>query len=175
MDLETIFQERFRKVYAEEHKAAGSHFTNAEEMGEFFNDGVAMLSWIKKNRNKLFTIRKMKLLGIELPLLLCIAKDIYYKAFIDFALYDEELNKVYIYDIKTSTRGWSDSEKETIKKLLKSYYTKNTSLDNMDGTSSKSKSNSSSLSAKSMNKLNTLFPGFSHSNPLVEKPNEDKH
>jgi len=117
MDLEALFQERFREVYAEEYKAAGSHFTNAEEMGEFFNDGIAMLSWIKKNRNKLFTIRKMKLLGIELPLLLKIANNIYYKAFIDFALYDEDLKKVYIYDIKTSTRGWSDSEKRDDQKV----------------------------------------------------------
>jgi len=117
MDLEALFQERFREVYAEEYKAAGSHFTNAEEMGEFFNDGITMLSWIKKNRNKLFTIRKMKLLGIELPLLLKIANNIYYKAFIDFALYDEDLKKVYIYDIKTSTRGWSDSEKRDDQKV----------------------------------------------------------
>ena len=117
MDLEALFQERFREVYAEEYKAAGLHFTNAEEMGEFFNDGITMLSWIKKNRNKLFTIRKMKLLGIELPLLLKIANNIYYKAFIDFALYDEDLKKVYIYDIKTSTRGWSDSEKRDDQKV----------------------------------------------------------
>jgi hypothetical protein len=129
MDLESLFQERFREVYSKEYKAAGAHFTNAEEMGEFFDDGIAMLRWIKKNRNKLFTIRKVKLLGIELPLLLKIANNIYYKAFIDFALYDEDLNKVYIYDIKTSTRGWGDSEKRDDQKvaqilLYKEYFAK---------------------------------------------------
>ncbi len=117
IDLEALFQEKFREVYSKEYKAMGTHFSNAEEMGEFFNDGITMLSWIKKNRNKLFTIRKMKLLGIELPLLLKIANNIYYKAFIDFALYDEDLKKVYIYDIKTSTRGWSDSEKRDDQKV----------------------------------------------------------
>jgi hypothetical protein len=127
MDLESLFQERFREVYANEYKSAGAHFTNAEEMGEFFNDGIAMLKWIKARRNKLFTIRKMKLLGIELPLILKITNNIYYKAFIDFALYDEDLNKVYIYDIKTSTRGWSDSEKRDDQKtaqvlLYKEYF-----------------------------------------------------
>jgi len=129
MDLEALFQERFREVYANEYKSAGAHFTNAEEMGEFFDDGLAMLGWIKKNRNKLFTIRKMRLLGIELPLILKIANNIYYKAFIDFALYDEDLNKVYIYDIKTSTRGWSDKEKKDEDKiaqvlLYKEYFAK---------------------------------------------------
>jgi hypothetical protein len=129
MDLDAIFQERFREVYASEYKAAGTHFTNAEEMADFFDDGIAMLKWIKARRNKIFTIRRMKLLGIELPLLLKVANNIYYKAFIDFALYDEDLNKVYIYDIKTSTRGWSDSEKRDDQKtaqvlLYKEYFAK---------------------------------------------------
>jgi hypothetical protein len=129
IDLDAVFQERFREVYAIEYKAAGTHFTNAEEMADFFDDGIAMLKWIKARRNKIFTIRRMKLLGIELPLLLKVANNIYYKAFIDFALYDEDLNKVYIYDIKTSTRGWSDSEKRDDQKtaqvlLYKEYFAK---------------------------------------------------
>jgi hypothetical protein len=129
MDLDAIFQERFREVYASEYKAAGTHFTNAEEMADFFDDGIAILKWIKARRNKIFTIRRMKLLGIELPLLLKVANNIYYKAFIDFALYDEDLNKVYIYDIKTSTRGWSDSEKRDDQKtaqvlLYKEYFSR---------------------------------------------------
>lgn len=112
MDLITLFQNKFTKVYSKEYRAAGTHFSNAEEMGEFFDDAAAILNFIKKNRNKLFTIRKVKLLGIELPLVLKISNNIFYKAYIDFALYDEDLNKIYIYDIKTSTRGWSDKEKK---------------------------------------------------------------
>lgn len=127
MDLESLFQERFREVYASEYKAAGAHFTDAEQMSEFFDDGIAILRWLKPKRNQIFTIRKTKLLGIELPLLLKIDNNIYYKAFIDFALYDESLNKVYIYDIKTSTRGWSDNEKRDDQKtaqvlLYKEYF-----------------------------------------------------
>ena len=127
MDLESLFQERFREVYAKEYKASGAHFTDAIEMSEFFDDGIAILKWLKSRRNKIFTIRKMKLLGIELPLLLKLTNNIYYKAFIDFALYDEDLNKVYIYDIKTSTRGWSDNEKRDDQKtaqvlLYKEYF-----------------------------------------------------
>ena len=127
MDLESLFQERFREVYAKEYKAAGAHFTDAEQMSEFFDDGIAILRWLKPKRNQIFTIRRTKLLGIELPLLLKIDNNIYYKAFIDFALYDEGLNKVYIYDIKTSTRGWSDNEKRDDQKtaqvlLYKEYF-----------------------------------------------------
>ena len=117
IDLEALFQEKFREVYSKEYKAMGTHFSNAEEMGEFFNDAIAILTFIKKNRNRLFTIRKVRLLGIELPLLLKIANNLFYKAFVDFALYDEELNKIYIYDIKTSTRGWSDNDKKDDAKI----------------------------------------------------------
>ena len=129
MDLLSLFQSKFSEVYSKEYKASGAHFTTAEQMGEFFDDAQAILKYIQKNRNKIFTIRKMKLLGIELPLLLKIENNIYYKAFIDFALYDEDLNKVYIYDIKTSTRGWSDYEKRDSQKtaqvlLYKEYFAK---------------------------------------------------
>ena len=117
MDLINLFQTKFSEVYAKEYKAAGAHFTNAEEMGEFFEDAVAILNFIKKNRNKLFTIRKMRLLGIEIPLLLNVANNVFLKGFIDFVLYDEELDKIYIYDIKTSTRGWGDREKKDDSKL----------------------------------------------------------
>jgi hypothetical protein len=134
MDLIGLFQTKFSEVYAKEYKAAGSHFTNAEEMGNFFEDATAILNFIKKNSNKLFTIRKMRLLGIEIPLLLNVANNVFLKGFIDFVLYDEELDKVYIYDIKTSTRGWSDYEKKDDNKiaqilLYKEYFSKQFGFD----------------------------------------------
>jgi len=117
MDLEVLFQSKFSEIYSKEYKAAGAHFSNAEELGGFFDDGIAILNWIKKNRNKIFTIRRMRLLGIELPLLLKVQNNLFYKAFIDFALYDEDLDKIYIYDIKTSTRGWTDNDKRDDAKI----------------------------------------------------------
>lgn len=134
MDLEAIFTERFREIYRTEYEKVGIHFSNPTEMRDFFDDGIAILSWIKARRNKLFTIRKVKLLGIELPLLVGISKNIFLKGFIDFILYDTELNKVYIYDIKTSTRGWSDREKKDDTKLsqillYKEYFAKQFGLD----------------------------------------------
>jgi hypothetical protein len=134
MDLETLFTERFREVYRKEYEKVGEHFSNPLEMRDFFDDGIAILSWIKARRNKLFTIRKVKLLGIELPLLVGVSKNIFLKGFIDFILYDTELNKVYIYDIKTSTRGWGEREKKDNTKLsqillYKEYFAKQFGLD----------------------------------------------
>lgn len=134
MDLEALFTERFREVYRREYEKVGEHFSNPLEMRDFFDDGIAILSWIKARRNKLFTIRKVKLLGIELPLLVGVSKNIFLKGFIDFILYDTELNKVYIYDIKTSTRGWGEREKKDDTKLsqillYKEYFAKQFGLD----------------------------------------------
>ena len=117
MDLEALFTERFREVYSAEYEKTKEHFSNAQEMRDFFDDGIAILKWIKTRRNKLFTIRKVKLLGIEMPLLVELTKNVYLKGYIDFILYDEDLQKVYIYDIKTSTRGWGEREKKDDNKL----------------------------------------------------------
>lgn len=117
IDLEALFQERFRAVYQKEYEGTKSHFTNPTEMREFYEDGIAILQWIKKKSGGLFSIKNVRLLGIELPLLIKISNNIYYKAFIDFALYDEDLKKLYIYDIKTSTRGWKDHEKQDETKI----------------------------------------------------------
>lgn len=108
IDLEEYFQERFIFNYDKEYKGMGYHFSSPEEMGEFFDDAIAILNWIKKRRNKIFTIRKVKLLGIELPLLINLSKNIFLKGYIDLVLYDEDLNQVQIIDIKTSTRGWRE-------------------------------------------------------------------
>jgi hypothetical protein len=134
MDLIELFQNKFTTVYSKEYKAAGAHFSSPVEMGEFFEDASVILQFIKKNRNKLFTIRKVRLLGIEIPLLINVDNNIFLKGFIDFALYDEELNKIYIYDIKTSTRGWSDKEKKDEDKiaqvlLYKEYFAKQFSIE----------------------------------------------
>ena len=129
MDLKTLFETNFRNEYVKEYTSSGGHFTSAEEMGEFFDDALAILHWIQKRRNKLFTIRNMKLLGIELPLVLKMGNNLYFQAYIDFVLYDEDLKKIYIYDIKTSTRGWGDKERKDESKiaqilLYKEYFAK---------------------------------------------------
>jgi hypothetical protein len=134
MDLEELFQAKFSEVYSKEYKKMGSHFTTPQEMGEFYEDAVAIMKWIKKNRNILFTIRRVKLLGIEIPILTNVANNVFLKGFIDFVLYDEDLDKIYIYDIKTSTRGWGDKEKKDDSKiaqvlLYKEYFSKQFGVD----------------------------------------------
>jgi len=139
IDLHEYFQSRFSENYSKDYKTIGSHFSTPQEMGEFYEDAIAILDWIKKNNAKVFTTKNVRLLGIELPLLIKIANNLYYKAFIDFATFDEDTNKIHIYDIKTSTRGWSDNDKKNENKiaqvlLYKEYFAKqyDTDVENIE-------------------------------------------
>ena len=135
LDLEEIFKEKLIASYtAEVEKNNNTHFSTSLELREFYDDGVLILDYIKKNRNKIFTIRKVKLLGIEIPIIENVGKNLFIKGYIDFALYDEDLDKIYIYDIKTSTRGWYDKDKKDETKvaqilLYKEFFSKQYGLD----------------------------------------------
>ncbi len=111
-DLLTIFEDK----YVDEYKASiakqnGVHFSTPDELREFNEDGQNILKWLKKNRNKFFTTRNVRLLGIELPLIVEVGTNLFFKGLLDLVLYDIDLDKLYIIDFKTSTRGWKDREK----------------------------------------------------------------
>ena len=116
LDLVEIFQEKFmgeyKKQYASNNK---QHFSTAEEMREFFEDGVGILTWLKKKRNKYFSRKGWYLVGCEVPIVIQPNKmynNVLYNGFLDVVMYHESTNTFKILDIKTSTRGWGDKEKK---------------------------------------------------------------
>lgn len=117
IDLHLYFKEIFSKTYQEEFDKVKKHFTNAEEMAEFFDDGIAILDYFKNNKHKLFPKVGYRLLGIELPLSVNLSKNLYLNGFIDLVIYDEENDKVIIVDFKTSRSGWGPKEKKDKIKL----------------------------------------------------------
>ncbi len=108
------------------------HFTTKEELKEFLSDGQSTLDWLKKNRKKYFSIRNTELVGIEIPILQPVLEDIpnvLMNGSIDFIIYEKNTESYTIYDIKTSTKGWSDYEKKDQTKinqilLYKRFYSK---------------------------------------------------
>lgn len=111
--LPTYFKSKFIELY-KQNSVAG-HFSTPEELSEFYEDAVAILEFFKKKRNLFFSKKNTELIGIETPIDGPIVEDIpnvTMKGFIDLILYDKVLDKYTIYDIKTSTRGWSDYEKK---------------------------------------------------------------
>lgn len=116
LDLESLFQEKFIGEYQNQYKKnKEQHFSTAEEMREFFEDGVGILNWFKKKRAKYFSRRGWHLVGCELPLVISPNKmytNIKYTGFLDVVLYNEKYDTFKIIDIKTSTRGWRDQDKK---------------------------------------------------------------
>ena len=116
IDLEADFEERLRDCYASAYKQnKKEHFSNADQIREFFDDGVAIIEYIKKNRNKYFSKRGWSLVGCEVPIVL--APDprlsrVKYMGYLDVVLYHEGTDKFVIIDIKTSTKGWGPRERK---------------------------------------------------------------
>lgn len=121
IDLVTYFKERFITNYKASVKSnKGVHYSTPEEMKEFYFDAETLLDWFKKKRSRYFTKRNAELIGIEIPVLSkadTTILNVFFKGFIDLVLYDTANDKFIIYDIKTSTRGWTDSEKKNQVKL----------------------------------------------------------
>lgn len=116
-DIVGMFQTKMMEEYQEQYKKYGSHFSNAAEMREFYEDGVAILDWFKKRRRVYFSSRGMHLVGVEMLLQKEISKNVIYKGFIDLVMYDDYDGTVTIYDLKTSTKGWNDYNKKDETKI----------------------------------------------------------
>jgi len=109
------FQERFMKIYGDYKEQIGDNFSTKKEIIEFVNDGLEIIDFFLQRRQMHFSKRGTKLLGVEMPILTPPHGEhpnimLYGK--LDLVFYDEDLQKVSIWDIKTSTRGWTKWDKE---------------------------------------------------------------
>ena len=109
------FQERFMKMYSEYKEQIGNNFATKKDLVEFVNDGLNIIEFFLQRRQMHFSKRGTKLLGVEMPILTPPHEkfpDVMLFGKLDLVFYDEDLQKVSIWDIKTSTRGWTKYEKE---------------------------------------------------------------
>lgn len=109
------FQQRFMKMYGDYKEQIGDNFSTKKEIIEFVNDGLNIIDFFLQRRQMHFSKRGTKLLGVEMPILTPPHGEhpnimLYGK--LDLVFYDEDLQKVSIWDIKTSTRGWTKWDKE---------------------------------------------------------------
>ena len=143
LNLEEDFEERLRNCYAQSYKKNDKkHFSTPEEIREFYNDGVEIISYLRKNRSKYFSKRGWSLVGCEVPIVLAPSirlPRVKYMGFLDVVLYHEDTNKFIIIDIKTSTRGWNAKAKKDKSKqhqlvLYKKFFSEqyNIPIDNIE-------------------------------------------
>ena len=115
-DAHTHFQEGFLGLYkGDVEKVGGVHFATQKELIEFTNDGLEIIDFFLKYRQDHFHKHGWKLLGIEMPILTAPHEDypnVKLMGKLDLVMFDETLHRVVIWDIKTSTRGWTKYDKE---------------------------------------------------------------
>jgi len=116
-DMNSYLVERMKAVYRKDRAILGKDFSSSKELNEFCEDGFAILDFIQKHRKAYFSSKKVHLVGCEIPILYELKPKFYFKGFIDVLLYDEELDKWKILDIKTSTSGWNAETKGDFNKI----------------------------------------------------------
>jgi len=109
-DILELLKDKIREHYQDEYKKNNNqHFSNPGELSEFYQDGVEILNYLKKNRGKYFSKRGWHLVGIETPITMppiSSNPNVLFIGYLDIVMYNERLNKFKIIDIKTSTKGW---------------------------------------------------------------------
>lgn len=88
------------------------HFSNQDEMTQFWIDGKHILDFLTKKRASYFSTKTMQLAGIETLLYQEIRPGVFFKGLIDLVFYHPVNDTWTIMDIKTSTAGWKDKQKK---------------------------------------------------------------
>lgn len=90
----------------------GDHFSSADELTEFYLDGKHILDFLTKKRAGYFTTKSMMLAGVETLLYQDIKPGVKFKGLVDLVFYHPNNDTWTVMDIKTSTRGWSPTQKK---------------------------------------------------------------
>ena len=130
LDLEMMLKDKLVEHFTKEKEklTEGTPCTK-EELEEFYGDGRQILQYFKGKIDKLFTKSGFELIAIEMPLNAKIKEGVNFIGFIDIVLKDVGSGDIIIIDLKTSTRGWTDSQKSDKVKtsqmlLYKKFYLK---------------------------------------------------
>jgi len=108
LDLHTMLRDTMAVEYKKAMAIYNQKFTNKEQMNEFYQDGVEIIDYLKKKRSVYFSTKKIKLVGIELPIYYPTNNEnVMMKGFLDLVFEDTENQRIIIDDIKTSTSGWN--------------------------------------------------------------------
>ena len=67
LNLEQRLHDKMYERFKIDKESYGKNPCTLEEMQEFFNDGVAILDFVKKRRGEYFSKRGYKLIGCEVP------------------------------------------------------------------------------------------------------------
>jgi hypothetical protein len=113
-DIHKHFQDGFLRLYKEDSERAGKNLVTQEQLIEFTNDGLEILDFFTKHRQEHFQKHGWELVGIEMPVLTEPHEDypnVMLMGKLDLVMFDKTTHRLVIWDIKTSTRGWTKWDK----------------------------------------------------------------
>ena len=114
IDIKEYLKDQMYTIYKEAVEKMGEHFSNKFELGEFYEDGVAILDWFKRKRGAYFSRKNEELLGIETPIYHPVNETndkVMMLGYLDVVIRNKVTDRITIIDIKTSTRGWNKWQK----------------------------------------------------------------
>ena len=113
MDFGPLLRMKLQELYVKtvQEDNDGKHYSTPQQLGEFYEDGIEILNYLRKKRNIYFSKKNCKLLGIEIPLshVTPFNDKVVMIGFIDLVIQDGD--ELKIIDIKTSTMGWRKGQK----------------------------------------------------------------
>ena len=105
----------------------------SEELKEYYAQGCQILAHVRKEMKTLFPTKNHILVGCEIPLEIPLTDNIVFTGFIDTIIQNTKTGEYFIYDYKTSSRGWFYEKKDPLKLqqllLYKKYYAKQLNID----------------------------------------------
>ena len=107
------------------------HFTNSTKevdgmkvfpcdrktLEEFYHQGTEILAYVQKHATKLFPTKNITLVGVEYPIDTEVRSGVTYVGFVDIITKNELTGLYTLYDLKTSTRSWTQNQKSEKKKI----------------------------------------------------------
>jgi len=113
LNLEQMLKDKLVEHFNKENEKMedGVYPCTKEELGEFFEDGKAILTYFRNKLDKLYSKSGFELVAIEQVLNAEVKPGVHFIGFIDILLKDKTTDEYIIIDLKTSTRGWNKYQK----------------------------------------------------------------
>ena len=115
MDLGEILKDRLIVHFKRETTGVNNnkvYVCDKQTLMEFYDDGVAILTWLQMNLERFFSVMEWSLEGIETRLNVEVKPNVFYRGYLDIVLRHKLTGAIKIIDLKTSTKGWGKWKKD---------------------------------------------------------------